>query len=138
MEFVDDAGNILVPKSIRPIVGLDETIFGSRRGAKKQYRYGNLHIREYDDHYTVHMDRISPLHDPFGHLLVDAPEYLVGAATAIIVGKQAGTAVYNKLKHEGKNDKDAAIDALITGYITGSSAGRLAFDTVNSLKKSGK
>ncbi len=138
MEFIDDAGNILVPKSIRPIIGLDDTALGNRKGAKKQYRYGKLHIIEYDNHYSLHMDRINPLQDPFGHLLVDAPEYLVGAAAAIVVGKQTGTTVYNKLKHGGKTDKDAAIDALIAGYIAGSSAGLLAFDICNSLKKSGK
>jgi hypothetical protein len=82
VEFIDGEGNIIVPKAVRPIVDLKETAFGSKNGARKQYRYGNLHIREYDNHYTVHMDRVDPLKNPLGHLLVDAPEYLAGAAAA--------------------------------------------------------
>ncbi|HEX2615755.1 MAG TPA: hypothetical protein VHL10_09695 [Nitrososphaera sp.] len=138
MEFVDGDGNIIVPKSVRPIIDLSETAIGSKKGAKKQYRYGNLHIREYDDHYAVHMDRVDPLQDPLGHLLVDAPEYLAGAAAAILVGRKVGATVYNKRKQEGRSSKDAAIDAVIAGYVAGSSAGRLAFDTANSIKKRGK
>ncbi len=138
MEFIDGEGNIIVPKSVRPIINLDETALGSKKGSNKQYRYGNLHIREYDDHYAVHMDKVSPLQDPLGHLLVDAPEYVIGAATAMFVGKKIGTSVYNKRKQEGKNSKDAAFDALIAGYIAGTSAGKLAFDAVNSMKNRGK
>ena len=138
MEFVDGDGNIIVPKSVRPIIDLNETAFGSKKGAKKQYRYGNLHIREYDDHYAVHMDRVDPLQNPLGHLLIDAPEYLAGAAAAILVGRKVGAVVYSKRKQEGRSSKDAAIDAVIAGYVAGSSAGRLAFDTANSIKKRGK
>ena len=138
MEFIDDEGNIIVPKSVRPIIDLSETAFGSKKGAKKQYRYGNLHIREYDNDYTVHIDSINPLQNPLGHLLVDAPEYLASAAAAIIVGKQIGATVYSKRKQEGKSYKVATLDALIAGYIAGSSASRIAFDLVNSLKNRGK
>ena len=81
MEFVDGDGNIVVPKSVRPMIDLKETPFGGKKGARKQFRYGNLHIRDYDTHYTVHMDRIDPMKNPLGHLLVDAPEYLAGAAS---------------------------------------------------------
>jgi hypothetical protein len=138
VEFVDGDGNIIVPKCVRPIMDLEETAIGSKKGAKKQYRYGNLHIREYDEHYAVHTDRVDPLQNPLGHLLVDAPEYLAGAATAIIVGRKVGAVVYSKRKQEGRSIKDAAIDAVIAGYVAGSSAGRLAFDTANSIKKRGK
>ena len=138
MEFIDDDGSIIIPKSVRPIIDLSETSFGSKKGAKKQYRYGNLHIREYDNDYTVHIDSIDPLQNPLGHLLVDAPEYLASAAAAIIVGKQIGATVYSKRKQEGKSYKVATLDALIAGYIAGSSASRIAFDLVNSLKNRGK
>lgn len=76
--------DIEVPKDVRPIM-LDEakeTRLGDKRGAKKQYRYGNLHIREYNDKYTVHMDKVDPRKDPLGHLVHDAPEVLVGIAAA--------------------------------------------------------
>ncbi|HEX2556801.1 MAG TPA: hypothetical protein VHK86_00630, partial [Nitrososphaera sp.] len=135
MEFVDGDGNIIVPKSVRPIIDLNETAFGSKKGAKKQYRYGNLHIREYEEHYSLHMDRVDPMQNPLGHLLVDAPEYVVGAAAAFLVGRKVGVTVYNKRKQEGRSGKDAAIDAVIAGYVAGSSAGRLAFDAANSIKK---
>ncbi len=134
VEFIDGDGNIVVPKAVRPIVGLDETVLGSKKGAKRQYRYGNLHIRDYDTHYTVHMDKVNPLTNPLGHLLVDAPEYLAGAAAAVIVGRRIGATVYNRRKKEGKSTRDAAIDAAVAGYIAGSSAGTLAFKAANSIK----
>lgn len=138
MEFIDGDGNIIVPKPVRPVIDLQETALGSQKGAKKQYRYGNLHVREYGDHYTVHMDRVDPMQNPLGHLLVDAPEYLAGAAAAILVGRKVGASVYSKRKGEGKSSKDAVVDAVIAGYIAGSSAGRLAFDAANSIKKRSK
>lgn len=135
MEFIDGDGNIIVPKAVRPIIDLKETALGGKKGSQKQYRYGKLHIRDYDTHYTVHMDRMDPLANPIGHLLVDAPEYLAGAAAALIVGRHVGIAVYNKRKKECKNARDAAIDAALAGYIAGSSAGSLVFNAASSMKK---
>ena len=76
--FIDNEGNILVPKSVRPIIDYESTILGDKRGSKKQYRHGNLHIREYENYYSVHYDNIDPRKDPLGHILVDASKYLVG------------------------------------------------------------
>lgn len=134
VEFIDGDGNIVVPKAVRPIVDLKETALGSKKGAKRQYRYGKLHIRDYDTYYTVHMDKVNPLTNPLGHLLIDAPEYLAGAAAAVIVGRRVGATVYNRRKAEGKSTRDAAIDAALAGYIAGSSAGTLAFKAANSIK----
>lgn len=138
MEFVDIDGNIIVPKAVRPIVDLKETAIGGKKGAKRQYRYGNLHIRDYDTHYTVHMDRVDPLKNPLGHLLVDAPEYLAGAAAAVIVGRRVGAAVYSERKKEGKSTQNAAIDATVAGYVAGLSAGNIVFNAANSMKKASK
>ena len=135
MEFVDIDGNIIVPKAVRPIIGLKETALGGKKGAKRQYRYGNLHIRDYDSHYTVHMDRVDPLKNPLGHLLVDAPEYLAGAAAAVIVGRRVGAVVYSRRNKEGKSTMDAAIDAAVAGYVAGSSAGNIVFNAASSMKK---
>ncbi|MGI0038101.1 MAG: hypothetical protein ACRD99_07065 [Nitrososphaera sp.] len=135
MDFVDGDGNIVVPKSVRPIIDLKETMVGGKKGARRQYRYGKLHIREYDTHYTVHMDRVDPLRNPLGHLVVDAPEYIAGAAAAALVGRQVGMAVYQRRKNEGKTRRDAAIDAAVAGYIAGSSAGKLVHDVADRLKK---
>lgn len=135
MEFVDGDGSIIVPKSVRPIIGLKETAIGGKKGARKQYRYGNLHIRDYASHYTVHVDRVNPLKNPIGHLIVDAPEYLAGAAAAAFVGRRVGMAVYETRRTEGRSRRDAAIDAVVAGYIAGSAAGRLVHDVANSVKK---
>jgi hypothetical protein len=81
------------------------------------------------------VDRVDPLANPLGHLLVDAPEYLAGAAAAVIVGRRVGSAVYNRRKREGKSARDAAIDAALAGYIAGSSAGSLVFNAASSMKK---
>ena len=135
MKFIDGDGNIIVPKAVRPIIDLKETSLGSKKGAKRQYRYGDLHIRDYDSHYSVHVDRVDPLSNPLGHLLVDAPEYLAGATAALIVGRRLGTTVYNMRKKQGKSTRDAAIDAVLAGYIAGSSAGNLVFNMATSLKK---
>jgi len=135
VEFIDGEGNIIVTKAVRPITDFKETALGGKMGARKQYRYGNLHIRDYDTHYTVHMDRVDPLRNPLGHLLVDAPEYLAGAAAAVIVGRSVGVAVYNKRKKEGRSTRDAAIDAAVAGYFAGSSAGNLVFNAASSMKK---
>jgi hypothetical protein len=83
VDFIDKDGNILVPKDVRPFIEYEKTCLGARRGAIRQYRYKNLHVREYRDHYSVHSDRIDPRLDPLGHLLVDAPEYLIPLAIAI-------------------------------------------------------
>jgi hypothetical protein len=135
VEFVDGDGNIIVPKSVRPIMELKETVFGSKKGAKRQYRYGNLHIREYDSHYSVHMDRVDPMKNPFGHLIVDAPEYIAGAAAGAIVARRVGAQVYSKRKVEGRSKKEAAVDAAVAGYIAGSVAGKLVHDAASAMKK---
>ncbi|HEX6067587.1 MAG TPA: hypothetical protein VFZ05_02195 [Nitrososphaera sp.] len=135
MEFVDGDGNIVVPRAVRPILEISETLLGSKKGAKRQYRYGNLHIRDYDSHYTVHMDKVDPRENPLGHLFVDAPEYLVGAASAAIVGRHVGKSVYKKRKADGKAGKDAAVDAIIAGGLAASAAGEFFFAATNAAKK---
>ena len=135
MEFIDGDGNIIVPKAVRPIIDFKETPLGNKKGANKQYHWGSFHIRDYDTHYSVHMDTVDPSSKALGHLLVDAPEYLAGATAAFIVGRRLGTTVYNICKKEGKSTKDAAIGAVLAGYIAGSAAGNLVFNMASSLKK---
>jgi hypothetical protein len=135
VEFIDGDGNVIVPKAVRPIIDFKETPLGNKKGANKQYHWGSFHIRDYDTHYSVHMDTVDPLRNPLGYLLVDAPEYLAGATAAFIVGRRLGTTVYNICKKEGKSTKDAAIGAVLAGYIAGSAAGNLVFNMASSLKK---
>lgn len=110
---------IAVPKELREFMleGAKETFLGQKNGAKKQYRYGNLHIREYDDKFLVHTDKIDPRKDPLGHLLFDAPEVLVGLAFALFGGWQI-----RKLLLKNNNSKKSAISSgllssIITGYL---------------------
>ncbi len=110
---------IEVPKEIRQfmITGAAESNLGQKNGAKKQYRYGNLHIREYDDKYLVHTDKVDPRRDPLGHLIHDAPEFLVGLACAIFGGKKIADAI----SQNSNSDKLALFAGLIgavpLGYV---------------------
>jgi hypothetical protein len=135
VDFIDDDGNIIIPKAVRPIIELKETPLGSKKGARRQYRYGDLHIRDYDSHYSVHIDRVNPVNDPLGHLLVDAPEYLAAATAALLVGRRLGTTVYSMRKKQGKSTKDAAIDAVLAGYIASSSTSNIVLNMASLLKK---
>jgi hypothetical protein len=115
---------IEVPKELRQFMleEAKETPLGHKNGALKQYRYGNLHIREYDDRYLVHMDKIDPLKNPLGHLLADAPEVLIGLASAAVGGAKVASYLYNK-SDKTKKDKQASITAglissLIIGYLS--------------------
>lgn len=139
MYYVDGNANIIVPKSVRPIIDYEETYLGNKKGANRQFRFGSLHIREYDDYYTVHKDKIDPRTDPFGHLLLDAPEYLTGILSLVSVGRQVGDAVYTRRKAEDKNQRTALRDAIMAGCLAGSAAGMasyIASIAINKIKRS--
>ena len=89
---------IEVPKELREFMleKAEETILGQKNGADKQYRYGNLHIREYHDKFLVHTDRIDPREDPMGHLIHDAPEILIGLACVAFTGLQIAKKFHKK------------------------------------------
>jgi len=108
-----------VPKHLSQFMleGAQETNLGDKKGAKKQYRYGNLHIREYDDKYTVHMDKNDPRSDPIRHLVWDAPEVLIGLAGAIIGGSKGGSYLYNKnISTKQLSIFSGLIASIVTGY----------------------
>ena len=109
---------IVVPKELREFMlqGAEETSLGQKNGAKKQYRYGNLHIREYDDKFLVHTDKIDPRKDPLGHLLFDAPEVLVGLAFALFGGWQIGKLLLNNNKSKKSAISSGLLSSIITGY----------------------
>lgn len=126
MKYIDGEGNILIPKSVRPIIDYTETNLGSKNGAEKQYRYGTLHIREYENYYSVHMDKVDPRINPIGHLLKDAPEYIICGIMASTIGLKVGTAFYKKKKRE---ENDNQLKALPLGIITGILAGTTTYIT---------
>ena len=107
---------IKVPKELREFMleNAEETLLGEKNGAYKQYRYGNLHIREYADKFLVHNDRIDPRKDPVGHLVYDAPEVLVGLACAIFGGSQIAKKISSR-----NSEKLTAISRLTSSLISG-------------------
>ncbi len=126
MHYIDGEGSIIVPKSVRPIIDYIETPLGNKKGAKRQFRYGNLHIREYDDYYTVHRDSIDPGRDALGHLLADAPDHLAGTISAVFVGYKVSQEVYDRSKAKGKNQRAALRDAILAGCLAGSTAASIS------------
>jgi len=114
---------IEIPKELRPVMleKAEETLLGHKNGANKQYRYGNLHIREYDDKYLVHMDKVDPRKNPLGHLALDAPEILVGFASGIFGGAKVASYLYKNSK-KTKKDKQISVamgvvSSLAIGYV---------------------
>ena len=115
---------IELPIELRRIIldGAVETKLGDKKGAMKQYRKGNLHIREYKTNFTVHSDRVDPRKDPLGHLLFDAQEVLIGLAGAAVGGGLIGKLIYN-LKKDSEFRKQQSIiggltASLMVGYIS--------------------
>lgn len=129
MDFLGGDGSIIVPKSVRPIIDWKETLIGSKKGAWKQFRYGNLHIREFKDSYTVHMDKVDPAKDPLGHLLMDAPEYLVASIVGLKFAQKAACRTY-----QGKNDSHA-MKGLSAGLRAGVTAAVFSFAVTSLVKQ---
>ena len=109
---------IEVPKELREFMleEAEETILGQKNGAYKQYRYGNLHIREYDDKFLVNTDKIDPRKDPIGHLVYDAPEVLIGLACAVFGGSKIAKKFLNK-KSRKLTLTSGLISSIISGYV---------------------
>ena len=107
---------IEVPKELREFMleEAEETILGQKNGAYKQYRYGNLHIREYENKFLVHTDKVDPRENPIGHLIHDAPEVLIGLACAVFGGSQIAKKFLNK-----KSNKLTLTSSLFSSIISG-------------------
>jgi hypothetical protein len=138
VHYIDGEGSIIVPKSVRPIIDYKGASLGNKKGAKREFHYGNLHIREYDDNYTVHRDNVDPKEDALGHLLPDAPEYLAGGISAAFVGYKVGQEVYDKSKGKGKNQRTALYDAILAGCLAGSATASISsYIVTNATRKGG-
>src|ERR671918_1625644 len=122
MSFIDDEGSIIVPKSVRPTIDYEVTHLGNKKGARQQFRHKNLHIRDYGDYYTVHIDNIDPRKDPLGHLIIDAPEFLVGIISAVSIGKLMGSAVGKNKRLEADKKENQLSSRIAAGCIIGSAA----------------
>ena len=123
---------IELPKELGRIIldGAEETKLGDKKGAIKQYRKGNLHIREYDSKFTVHSDKVDPRKDPLGHLLFDAQEVLIGLAGAALGGAAIGTYIY-KIKENSPFRKQQAI---LGGLAASLAAGYASYKISKKLK----
>ena len=119
---------IEVPKELREFMfeEAEETNLGQKNGAQKQYRYGNLHIREYDDKFLVHTDKIDPRVNPIGHLVHDAPEVLIGIACGIFTGAHSAKK-FSKKNSNKINLVNILTSSLISGY--------LAYTATKKIKK---
>ena len=119
---------IEVPKELREFMleEAEETILGQKNGAQKQYRYGNLHIREYDDKFLVHTDKIDPRVNPLGHLVHDAPEVLIGLACGIFTG------IISAKNFSKNNSKKISLANVLSSSIM---SGYLAYTTTKKVKK---
>jgi hypothetical protein len=122
VSFIDDKGSIIVPKSVRPTIDYEVTHLGDKKGARQQFRHKNLHIRDYGDYYTVHIDNIDPRKDPLGHLIIDAPEFLVGIMSAVSIGKLIGPAVGKSKRLEADKKENQLSSGIAAGCIIGSAA----------------
>lgn len=109
---------ITVPKELREFMpdSAEETVLGYKNGANKQYRYGNLHIREYDDKFLVHSDRADPRKDALGHLIYDAPEILIGVASAILGGVQVAKILHGK--KSGTHVLAGIVSSAVSSYLS--------------------
>ena len=119
---------IEVPKELREFMleDAEETVLGQKNGAQKQYRYGNLHIREYDDKFLVHTDKIDPRVNPLGHLVHDAPEVLIGLACGIFTG------IISAKNFSKNNSKKISLANVLSSSIM---SGYLAYTTTKKIKK---
>ena len=94
--FLTQDGEIAISKDVLPDLGDDfeETSFGDTRGASRQFRgKSGVHIREYDDRFVIHVDRVDPRKDPLGHLIRDSPETILAAGAGLYLAKKTCDAV---------------------------------------------
>jgi hypothetical protein len=77
-----------------------ETLLGEYvDGASRQFRGPHgAHVHEFDERWVLHRDIVDADSDPLGHLINDAPEYLV----SVILGAAVGLAT-------GRRDKNKAL-----------------------------
>ena len=110
---------IEVPKELREFMleCAEETRLGQKNGAKRQFRYGNLHIREYDDKFLVHTDKVDPRKDPIGHLVCDAPEILIGLTCSILGGSEIAKKFLNNNKSKKSTVTATLLSSIIAGYV---------------------
>jgi hypothetical protein len=104
----EDDESFFISKEVLPSLeglGFAETILGDPDGSLRQFRNATgIHIREYEDYFEVHKDRIDPRKDPLGHLIRDSPETILALGAASIIS--------NKIPKLGNNSRSDPFDFL--------------------------
>jgi len=76
-----------LPKEAKPSIG-EATIFGFGKDWEITLEDGKrIHIVELENCYLVHWDKISPLEDPLGHLMKDAPHWYEAVKAILLLIK---------------------------------------------------
>lgn len=80
----------------------------------------SMHVKEYDNYYKVHRDKVDPKYDPISHLIEDSPEVPAGIAAAILSGYGAGKAHYENIRYTSEHPiLESALVTLGSGAGTG-------------------
>ncbi|MCX8207778.1 MAG: hypothetical protein N3G75_08115 [Methanothrix sp.] len=87
-----------------------ETLMGEMiPGATRQFRGpSGAHVHEFADHWIFHRDIVNASDDPVGHLMRDAPEYLVSMAIVFLTSMLMG-----------RKTRDRKVEAAIAGGLSG-------------------
>ena len=89
---------------MKPSTGLP---VGQRQDWRVTYpTCGGLHVRDFGDYYSAHLDRVNPNCDPIGHVVSDTPQIAGGVALGALVGLAFG-----------KSKEAALVGALFGGLI---------------------
>jgi hypothetical protein len=106
----DDEDAFLISKDILPSIeefGFVETILGDPDGCLRQFRNSTgLHVREYEDHFEIHRDKVDPRANPIGHLIKDSPETLLAFGTASLLSHALSKKEADDSKHAYGNPLD--------------------------------
>jgi hypothetical protein len=63
---------------------------GEARGQVADYRLPlddgrEVHVREFQNDYTVHLDQVSAVRNPLGHLFTDAPHWIAVSLVGLLI-----------------------------------------------------
>ncbi len=100
---------IAVSKEVLPSLSEDyeETVLGDRRGAIRQFRNSSgLHVREYEDNFVIHVDKVDPRRNPLGHLVMDSPETILAIGAGLFLAKKVCDTVSNTRSGYDKRIKE--------------------------------
>jgi hypothetical protein len=94
---------------MKPSTGLP---VGQRQDWRVSYpTCGGLHVRDFGDYYSAHLDRVNPNCDPIGHVVSDTPQIAGGVALGALLGLALG-----------KSKEAALVGALFGGLLGVASA----------------